>query len=401
MSVRPQATYLGKRVGNCFLEKLLGEGGMGVVYLARHLTLNKQVAVKILRSDRTGKAQRQRFLKEARAVAMLEHPNVVPVYDAGEQGGLPYLVMQYVPGQSLARRLGSRGTLPLSESLRICRATLEGLKHAHEKGIIHRDIKPDNILVGNDGRVKLVDFGLARLLEGDPNLSATGVILGSPHYMSPEQALGGPLDARTDLYSMGATLFLLVTGRLPFRGRTAMELVYKISKNPLTPPIELNPVISPQLSKFICSLMQKKPGDRIESAQRALEILDLLEDATDNRRPRRRTIRRDEDSSGGTENSGYYTLPDEPESSAQPSTVNADLHVAKTEVVPPPFAPTKGKGHPVRLFLLCAILAVASLFLAYYRSAHWTSWESLLERFRQESSAAATSRANPEAEDGL
>src|SRR5688572_26826817 len=205
-----------RTIGQCLLQRKLGQGGMGTVYLARHLTLNKPVAVKVLRGDLPTDMQGvERFLREARAAARLEHQRIVPVYDAGKQDGMYYLVMQYVAGESLASRLRREKCLPVPEALRIFRAVAEGLAYAHLNGIVHRDVKPDNVLLGDDGSVKIVDFGLACVMEGDPNLSRSGTILGSPNFMSPEQATGQRVDQRTDIYSLGATLYQMVTGVPP------------------------------------------------------------------------------------------------------------------------------------------------------------------------------------------
>ncbi len=262
---------------------------MGRVYLARHETLGKRVAVKVLRSNLpTDVNAVERFIREARATASLDHPTIVDIYDAGKHEDTYYIVMQYVDGESLSARLKREGRLPLEESLRIFRTIAQGIGHAHSKGIIHRDIKPDNILLGRDGSVKLVDFGLARVVEGDSNISQTGTIVGSPTFMSPEQALGKKLDQRTDIYSLGATLYQMLTGETPFCASGTIEVVWKIVKEPPRPAHEVCPDVSLRLSRYVHELMRKDPRKRIESIPAALAGLDDASDAAPEWGPRSR-----------------------------------------------------------------------------------------------------------------
>jgi predicted Ser/Thr protein kinase len=284
----PGDSRIGQTVAHCLLERKLGQGGMGAVYLARHLTLNKQVAVKVLRGDLPTDMQAvERFLREARAAARLEHPRIVPIYDAGEENGTYYIVMQYVQGESLAARLERDRRLPIGEALRIFHAVGEGIAHAHSNGIIHRDIKPDNILLGEDRSVKLVDFGLARVLEADTTLSRTGTIFGSPNFMSPEQALGKTVDQRTDVYSLGATLYHMLTGVPPFVASTSISVVCKVVREPLTPPHTVNPAIPISLSRYVCHLMRKDLEKRARSVTEALSILERLTQRAGTRRSRK------------------------------------------------------------------------------------------------------------------
>ncbi len=264
-------------IGQCIIEEKLGEGGMGIVYLARHKVLNKPVAIKILRSnlptDTNGVG---RFVREGRAAASLDHPAIVNVYDAGNQKGVYYIVMQYVEGDSLSARLEREYKLPIDEAIEIFQVAAEGIEHAHSKGIIHRDIKPDNILLGNDGNVKIVDFGLARMLEYDGNLSQTGAVVGSPTFMSPEQALGKKTDTRADIYSLGATLYQMVTGEPPFRARGFMEAIWKIVKEAPPAAHQVNPEISVEFSRYIHSLMRKNSRNRVQSIDEALDRMTAL-----------------------------------------------------------------------------------------------------------------------------
>lgn len=272
------ASLVGKTIGQVRLEQELGRGGMGTVYQGRHVTLNKLVAVKILRNDLpTDIHAVERFIREARAAARLDHPNIVGVHDAGHQGDLYYIVMQYVRGESLGVRLDREQALPVTEALRIFRAVCAGIAHAHAHGLVHRDVKPDNILLGEDGEVKIVDFGLARALEGDPNLSRTGTILGSPNFMSPEQALGHRVDQRSDIYSLGATLYHMVAGAPPYQADSALGIFYKVVREPLQPPHLVNTSVSVELSRYICFLMRKNWSKRVASVEQIIDILDGME----------------------------------------------------------------------------------------------------------------------------
>ncbi len=281
----------GKRIGQCVLERKLGEGGMGMVYLARHQTLNKRVAVKLLRTNLpTDVNAVDRFIREARATASLDHPAIVSVYDAGEQNGVYYIVMQYVEGESLGARIKRTGRLTSAEAIKIFRVAAAGIAHAHSKGIIHRDIKPDNILISNEGHVKIVDFGLARVLEGDASLSRTGTIVGSPAFMSPEQALGKKLDERTDVYSLGATLYHMVTGVPPFDADGTIEAVWKVVKEPLRPPHLVASGVSEPLSRLIHELMRKDARKRVQSVPRAVERVNKLVSSGGLEQTRRRHV---------------------------------------------------------------------------------------------------------------
>jgi|RhiMethySRZTD1v2_1073278.scaffolds.fasta_scaffold25074_3 predicted Ser/Thr protein kinase len=269
---------IGKTIGQCLIQQKLGQGGMGTVYLARHLTLNKPVAVKVLRTDLPTDLQGvERFLREARAAARLEHPRIVQVYDAGQFNGSYYIVMQYVPGESLATRLRREKKLPLREALRIFRSVAEAIQHAHAQGIVHRDIKPDNILLDTDGKAKIVDFGLAYMVEGDCSISRSGLVIGSPSYMSPEQASGRPVDQRTDIYSLGATLYLMLTGLPPFTAASAVAIVCKVVKDRLKLPREVNPDVPEPISNFVGMLMAKDRNQRVGTVQKVLDLLDEVE----------------------------------------------------------------------------------------------------------------------------
>jgi predicted Ser/Thr protein kinase len=288
---------LGKVYGHCRLERKLGEGGMGMVYLATHTTLNKLVAVKLLRAD-LGKQPEaaERFLREARSAAKVEHPSVVQVHDIGHSDGTFYIVMQYVEGTTLEVLVEKRGALALPQAYRVISAVCEGVREAHHCGVIHRDIKPDNILLGKDGSVKLADFGLARLMEGDTNISYTGRVFGTPHFMSPEQALGEKVDHRSDIFSLGATFYRIVTGQYPFQASTLLAVVFKLTHETPQSVREVVPSLPQEVAELIHGMMARNPRDRISSMDEVLWRLREIEpvvpdDGTSQAAPVRRSTR--------------------------------------------------------------------------------------------------------------
>jgi serine/threonine protein kinase len=268
---------IGTRIGNCMLQRQIGKGGMGAVYLAHHVGLNKPVAIKIMSAALIGSpANIQRFMREAQLAASLEHPNVVQVFDVGESAGLYYLAMQYVVGNSLDKVLEERGRIPLAEAVPIVKGVARALDAAHEKGVVHRDIKPANILLTKDGAVKVVDFGLARASDANEGLSISGQIVGTPFYMSPEQAQGMALDVRSDLYALGATFYHLITGQRAFEGDTALAILLKHINEPPRPPHELVPSLHPDVSKVILTMIAKNADDRYPTGQAVVRALDAL-----------------------------------------------------------------------------------------------------------------------------
>ena len=262
------------------IESPLGAGAMGQVYRAMQLSMNRAVAFKVLAPKLANNRKfRERFLREARAAGRLHHPNLIAVHDVGEADGLMFFSMELVDGTTVGDLLHRHGRIPESRALEICRQTLEALKFAHAAGVVHRDIKPDNIMVTKSGMVKVADLGLARaeeLEEGDASVTATntGAVMGTPHYMAPEQGRDAHrVDHRADLYALGATLFHLVCGSPPFTGNSAMEVLVRSTNNPLKFP---EPGPSPAIRVFISRLMEKDPGRRPQSASEALEIISKL-----------------------------------------------------------------------------------------------------------------------------
>ena len=268
---------IGTRIGNCIVQREIGKGGMGAVYLAHHVGLNKPVAIKIMAAALIGTASNiQRFMREAQMAASLEHPNVVQVFDVGEANGQYYLAMQYVVGSSLDKLLEDRGRLPLAEAVPIVKGVARALDAAKQKGVVHRDIKPANVLLTKDGAVKVVDFGLAR--GGDPSegLSMPGQIVGTPYYMSPEQAQGVTLDVRSDLYSLGATFYHLITGQRVFEGETALAILMKHLNEPPRPPHEVCPDLPPAVSRVVLTMLAKNPDDRYPTGEAVVQAVDAM-----------------------------------------------------------------------------------------------------------------------------
>ena len=255
---------------------VVGTGGMGVVLKALDAALNRYVAIKVLAPHLgSSGAARKRFSREAQASAAVVHDNVIEIYGVAEAAGLPYLVMPYVRGPSLQRRLDDEGPLAVVEILRVGMQAAAGLAAAHAQGLVHRDVKPANILLA-DGieRVKLTDFGLARAAD-DASLTKTGIIAGTPQYMSPEQARGEPVDQRSDLFSLGSVLYAMCTGRAPFRAETSYGVLRRITDEEPRPIREINPEIPEWLCRIVAKLMSKQPDDRFQSAR---EVAGLLQE---------------------------------------------------------------------------------------------------------------------------
>jgi serine/threonine-protein kinase len=263
------------RLGSYEVKGVLGRGGMGVVLKAFDPALSRNVAIKVLSSSlATCGAARRRFLREARAAAAVVHEHVVGVFAVVESAGLPFLVMEYVPGRSLQDRLDRTGALSLPEVLRIGTQTAAGLAAAHAQGLVHRDVKPANILLENGvERVRLTDFGLARA-SADAALTRSGVIAGTPHYMAPEQASGETTDYRADLFSLGSTLYAICAGNPPFRAETPLAVVRRVCDHQPRPLRELNPEVPAWLEAIVFRLMDKDPARRFQSAA---EVADLLQ----------------------------------------------------------------------------------------------------------------------------
>jgi serine/threonine-protein kinase len=252
--------------GRYALRGLLGQGGMADVELAHDQVLDRQVAVKILHSRYADDPSfLERFKREARAAASLNHPNMVAVYDTGEQDARPFIVMEYVSGRSLREVLRREGVLP-QRAAEIASSAALGLHYAHERGLIHRDVKPANIMISNEGQVKVTDFGIARAMNAE-TVTQTAAVFGTAAYIAPEQAQGLPVDARTDVYSLGVVLYEMLTGRQPFSADSAVALAYKhVSEDPVR-PTQLNPEIPAALEAVVMRAMAKNPDNRYQDAR--------------------------------------------------------------------------------------------------------------------------------------
>ena len=249
----------GAQLGPYQIEDLLGAGGMGEVYRARDTRLHRTVAIKLLPSERLADADRKlRFLQEARAASALSHPNIVTLYDIASDNGREYLVLEYVPGKTLAQLIAPKG-LPIEDALHFATQIAGGLAAAHTAGIVHRDIKPANLIVTAEGQVKILDFGLAKLQTprsptgaamAAPESAHTGpgVVMGTPAYMSPEQAAGREADHRTDIFSLGVVLYELLSGVRPFRGATQVETLHAILNSPAPPLSAARPDVPPTVA---------------------------------------------------------------------------------------------------------------------------------------------------------
>jgi predicted Ser/Thr protein kinase len=255
------------------VQRLLGKGGMGAVYLADDEVLHDLVALKVISSAFASDEQAMiaRFRREAAAARKVSSPSVIRIHDLGEaRPGLLYLSMEYFAGRTLAEVIAQRGIVPIKDAQDILQQICNGLEAAHQAGVTHRDLKPSNVLVGERGTVKLIDFGLATTGFGD-GLTATGAILGTPHYMAPEQVRGKSVDARTDIYALGALAYHLVTGRPPFSGDNAIAIGFAHLSEVPTPPRQLRKDCPPNLEAAILAALAKSPDDRPASARAFLD----------------------------------------------------------------------------------------------------------------------------------
>ncbi|NGO85804.1 protein kinase [Streptomyces sp. 196(2019)] len=262
--------------GRYQLRDLLGEGGMASVYLAYDSALDRQVAIKTLHTE-LGREQsfRERFRREAQAVAKLQHTNIVSVFDTGEDelGGalMPYIVMEYVEGQPLGSVLAAdirqHGAMPADKALKVTADVLAALETSHEMGLVHRDIKPGNVMMTKRGVVKVMDFGIARAMQsGVTSMTQTGMVVGTPQYLSPEQALGRGVDARSDLYSVGIMLFQLLTGRIPFDADSPLAIAYAHVQEEPVAPSSINRSVTPAVDALVARALKKNPNERFPSA---------------------------------------------------------------------------------------------------------------------------------------
>jgi eukaryotic-like serine/threonine-protein kinase len=258
------------KLGRYAIQSELGRGAMGVVYKATDTALERTVAVKTVNMalERDGAEKYEaRFYQEARAAGSLNHPNIVTVYDVGKEGNVAYMAMEFIEGQELRSLLAEGRALPVSQAVSIAAQVAEGLAYAHQHGVVHRDIKPANIMVLTDGPVKITDFGIARMRASNDELTQSGMMLGSPKYMSPEQVIGKRADHRSDIFSLGVIVYETLTGSAPFSGENVTALMYQIVNFAPPAPSAVNPAV-PELLNFIVAKMLAKPlEERYQSAQ--------------------------------------------------------------------------------------------------------------------------------------
>jgi eukaryotic-like serine/threonine-protein kinase len=260
-------------LGRYRLERRVAAGGMGAVFEGIDERLHRRVAVKVLREEFSDDPRFvERFRREARAVALLSHPHIARVYDYGEEGGRPFIIMELVPGHDLAHVLSIEAPLNVDRAVNIGTQLCEALGHAHSSGVIHRDVKPANIIVADGDQIRVTDFGIARAV-GDSTLTATGSIMGTANYLSPEQAQGHALTPASDLYSVGVVLYEMLTGTVPLTADSDIAVAMRHMNEDVPPPSALNPRVPPQLDAVVAHATQRAPTDRARSAQ---ELADSL-----------------------------------------------------------------------------------------------------------------------------
>jgi serine/threonine protein kinase len=274
------------RLGNYRVLRLLGRGGMAFVFEAEDVALDRRVALKVMKPELKEVDGWLRFLREARTMAAIKHDHLVTIYQAGQDGDAIWFAMELLDGQTLHEWLQRREGVEIAEVLRMARELTDGLAFLHRKGLVHRDIKPANIWLEGEpgasatgGRVKILDLGLVRPVEESTRLTDAGLAIGTPGFMSPEQARGTPLDARSDLFSLGCVLYELCTGRQPFRGDTTMAVLTALAVDTPPPVRELNPRVPPALAKLVARLLEKDPQQRPKSADEVRALLDKVERA--------------------------------------------------------------------------------------------------------------------------
>lgn len=270
--------YVGQTISGCRIIKNIGQGGMGVVYEAEQASLDRKVAIKFLASSISGNKEFVcRFFREAKLVASLNHPNILQVYDVGQESNVVYMVTELVKGRTLNQILREKGRLPEEEALSIIYDIAAALGEAEEHNIVHRDLKPANVMVTHNNIVKVMDFGVAKnIADHTESITRTGDILGTPAYMSPEQIEGGDVDIRTDIYSLGLILFCLVTGKPACEGSTPATILHNQVYSPLPDLKKINPDLSDSVCSIITKMTSKRPGDRFQSPQDLLDNIKLL-----------------------------------------------------------------------------------------------------------------------------
>ncbi|MGD8472641.1 MAG: protein kinase [Anaerolineae bacterium] len=268
------AGMIGRQLGNYKIVGELGRGGMAVVYHAYQSSLNRYVAIKVL-PPHLGFDQEfvERFQREALAAAQLRHPNIVVIHDVGHEQGIYFIVMELLEGRTLKEIIEEEGELPVEKATRIIEQVAGALDYAHRRGFVHRDVKPANIFVGDDGHTTLTDFGIAKAASEAQQLTRTGMLMGTPEYMSPEQAEGVEVDYRTDLYALGVVLYLMLVGQVPFRGTTPHAILHSVIYEPPPPLRRMRPDLSPGIEAVVLKAIDKQPERRYQSGAELAEAL--------------------------------------------------------------------------------------------------------------------------------
>ncbi|HEX9035896.1 MAG TPA: serine/threonine-protein kinase [Ktedonobacterales bacterium] len=309
---RPRDDLIGRSLDGCVITLMLGQGGMARVYRAHQDRLDRDVAIKILPPYYASDPDFvERFKQEARALARFSHPHIVVVHDAGEEHGLLFIIMEYIAGGNLREYM--RQSLSLAEVTRIIREVAGALTYAHERGVIHRDVKPVNVLLDANKRAVLSDFGIAKVMASSAAVSRSGAGVGTPEYMSPEQCRGGQVDARTDIYALGVMLFEMLTGHTPFEADNYTALAHSHIYETPPPPSRYNPRISPAVQAVVLKALEKSPADRFQTA---VEMAVTLEQAAATQAPLPPGERRQTDIMSIPEESGL-----EPPQSGQQLTI--------------------------------------------------------------------------------
>jgi eukaryotic-like serine/threonine-protein kinase len=356
------------QIGKYHIERELGRGGMGVVYRAFDPVVERTLAIKTIRLDVENPGELvERLRREAKSVGQMEHPNIVTLYDAGEAEGMFYLAMQFIQGETLQQRIQRQKWFNWKDTHDLMRQICAGLGYAHQHGIVHRDIKPANIMITPEGVVKLTDFGIAKLV--DTGLSSSGIVVGTPSYMSPEQALGKAVDARSDIFSLGSILYELTTSEKAFPGQNATTVIYKIVHESPVPVTALQPGLNPELDAIVLRALAKSPEQRFSSCQELSAALDAYS-ASVAASVRKTTIM---PSPFAQKASPLAEVATPPRSASTSSTIAATpapqpAAVPQAEALPAPAAPQAQKGRNPLLWLgagaLGAVVIVIAVILA-------------------------------------
>lgn len=395
----------GSRLGRFEITGVLGQGAMGIVYLAHDLEIERQVAIKTILAEEAGGLTREetqnRFLREAKLAGRLQHPNIVTIYEVGRDGEVFFIAMEYVDGWPLTKYLGTRGTLSLAERVEITRQAAQALQHAHERGVVHRDVKPGNILLTREGRVKMADFGIGKLLAaGATDLTRTGQLVGSPAYMSPEQIRGQKLDGRSDFFSLGVVFFELLTGSRPFPGDSITTLVYQILHTEHRDPLELRSDLPAAAREVFARLLAKQPTDRPADGREFIAEIRRIESKIRESEPTQRVVlgplvvAAAQVAAAGPPPVGTVPVPEEtlpaegaalssPRPPSQTASQSAGLAAAMASQAAPAERRAVGPGY---LYGLAAVIIAAAVLLAIWR---YTS------RDGRETSAASGGPSSP------